>query len=200
MNEPGSVTIWVDKMKAGDHDEAVAQLWKRYFEQLVTAARNHLRGRRGGVVDGEDVALSAFDGFVRAVAAGRFPKLNDRNDLWQVLLMLAGRKATMAIRTEMREKRGGGRVVPVSAVEDSDGRGPERAATGPDPAEAAAVGDVVEELLAALDDALMRQVAVLAWEGYTNEEISVKVDRSRATTERKLRRIREIWTQKGYWQ
>ena len=198
MSEPGSVTIWVDKMKAGDHNEAVTQLWKRYFAQLVTAARNHLRGRRGGVVDGEDVALSAFDGFVRAVAAGRFPKLNDRNDLWQVLLVLAGRKAVNAVRKETRGKRGGGRVVPVSAVEDSEGRGPEPAATEPTPAEAAAVGDVVEELLAALDDALMRQIAVLAWEGYTNEEIAEQADRSRATIERKLKRIREIWTQKGY--
>ena len=198
MSEPGSVTIWVDRMKAGDQAEAVTQLWKRYFEQLVTAARNHLRGRRGGVVDGEDVALSAFDGFVRAVAAGRFPKLDNRNDLWHVLLVLAGRKAASAVRKETRQKRGGGRVVPVSAVEDSDGRGVEPAATEPTPAEAAAVGEVVEELLAALDDPLMCQIVVLAWEGHTNEEIAAKADRSRATVERKLKRIREIWAQKGY--
>jgi len=35
------------------------------------------------------VALSAFDSFCRAVDQGRFPRLNDRHDLWQILMLIA---------------------------------------------------------------------------------------------------------------
>lgn len=37
--------------------------------------------------------LSAFHSFCRAAAQGRFPRLNDRNDLWQLLIVLSDRKA-----------------------------------------------------------------------------------------------------------
>src|SRR5262249_9504151 len=58
-------------------------------------------GRRA-VRDGEDVALSAFNAFVRAAAAGRFPRLDDRSDLWQGVLVVTAPEAANA-------GRGGGR-------------------------------------------------------------------------------------------
>ena len=98
MSERGSVTIWLGRLKAGEQrDEAAAHLWGRYFGQLVARARERLRARVR-VADGEDVALSAFDSFVRAAEAGRFPRLDDRDDLWQVLLLLTARKAADAAR------------------------------------------------------------------------------------------------------
>src|SRR5437763_11236120 len=125
MDDTGSVTIWLGRLKAGDRDEAVARLWEAYFRRLVGLARGHLKNRPRGPADEEDVALSAFDSFVRAAEAGRFPRLDDRDDLWQVLLVVTSRKAADAVQAEGRLKRGGGKMIPVSAAppEASGGRG-----------------------------------------------------------------------------
>ena len=31
MSDAGSVTFWLENLKAGDRDEAVAKLWERIF-------------------------------------------------------------------------------------------------------------------------------------------------------------------------
>lgn len=55
--------------------------------------------------DAEDVALSAFASFVRAVDAGRLPALNDRNNLWAILLTLTSRKAIKLVKHRSAKKR-----------------------------------------------------------------------------------------------
>src|SRR5262249_32221455 len=83
MPTPGSVTVWIEQLKAGDA-AAAAPLWQGYFRRLVGLARQRLGAAPRGVADEEDVALSAFASFCRAAAQGRFPRLDDRDDLWQV--------------------------------------------------------------------------------------------------------------------
>ena len=80
MPSPGSVTCWIDQLKAGE-PAAVQPLWEGYFQQLVARTRQKLTGRSRRAADEEDVALSAFDSFCRAAAQGRFPQLQDRDDL-----------------------------------------------------------------------------------------------------------------------
>lgn len=193
-----SVTLWLNRLKAGENrDEAVAYLWTRYFTQLVHQARNHLRSWRTAV-DEEDVALSALDGFVRAAEAGKFPKLNDRNDLWPVLLMMTANKAKNAVRDANRDKRGGGMVGHGIATADSDLGGVPVSSGEPDPAEAAILAEGVERLLMVLGESELRRVAVLALEGHTNAEIAAVLGKAVATVERKLKRIREIWAGTGF--
>src|SRR6516162_5109920 len=109
--DDGSVTRWIGGLKAGG-DSAAQHLWERYFDRLVHLARARLRSARraGAVADEEDAALSAFDSFCRGAAAGRFPRLADRDDLWRLLVTLTARKAAEQVRRERRLKRGGGRV------------------------------------------------------------------------------------------
>lgn len=193
MADEGSVTVWIGRLKAGDgRDEVVSRLWGRYFTRLVTHARDRLKARTR-VADGEDVALAAFDSFVRAAGAGRFPRLDDRDDLWQVLLMLTARKAANAARDERRLKAGGGRAV-VGLGGDSDAGDTPVVSPAPDPAEAAALAEEADHLLQTLRDDELRRVAVWALEGYSNEEIAGLMGRSVATAERKLKRIRELWS------
>ena len=146
------------------------------------------------MADGEDVALSVFDRLVRAVAAGRFPRLDNRDDLWQVLLVLTARKAATAARDEGREKRGGGRAAHRLAADGSDAPGLDVPGPDPDPAEAAALAEGLERLLADLGDDQLRQIAVWKLEGDSNEEVAGRIGRAVATVERKLKRIREIWS------
>lgn len=104
MPSEGSVTRWIDLLKAGDAG-AAQKLWERYFPRLVGLARKKLQGAKKGVADEEDVALNAFDSFCRGAEAGRFPRLDDRDNLWQLLVVLTARKAWHLRRYEQRHKR-----------------------------------------------------------------------------------------------
>src|SRR5690349_15832552 len=107
MSSDGSITHLITRLKEGDR-AAADGLWRVYFERLVALARSRLRGATR-LADEEDVALSAFDSFYRGVERGRFPTLDDRDDLWQVLFVLTVRKAINLVKHEGRQSRGGGR-------------------------------------------------------------------------------------------
>jgi DNA-directed RNA polymerase specialized sigma24 family protein len=197
MSSPQPVTWWLDQLKGGDPD-AAQKLWEGYFQRLVGLARKKLQGARRRMADEEDVALSAFDSFCRGAAQGRFPRLNDREDLWQLLVVITARKAVDLIQHENRGKRGGGKVQGESALvcpgEWSGGPAADRLASPePTPEFAAQVAEEWERLLARLGDADLRAVALLKLEGYTHEEIADQLGCALRTVERKLRRIRDCW-------
>jgi DNA-directed RNA polymerase specialized sigma24 family protein len=190
----GSVTLWLGRMKAGDRNEAVNRLWTTYFRRLIGLAQRHLGSRHRAVADEEDIALSAFDSFIVAAQNGRFPKLDDREDLWHVLFVITARKAADLIESEGRQKRGGGRVqVPLGGDSDEQPLPSDE----PGPAEAAIMAEEFQRLLHTLPDPLLRQIAVWKLEGFSNSEISEKIGRSVPAVERKLRRIRETWQDLG---
>src|SRR5262249_36591549 len=109
MAPDGSVTRWIDLLKEGNH-AAAQPLWDAYYQRLVTLARARLRGVSRRAADEEAVALSSFDSFCRGAARGRFPRLEDRDDLWQLLVVITVRKACDLVRHEGRKSRGSGRV------------------------------------------------------------------------------------------
>jgi DNA-directed RNA polymerase specialized sigma24 family protein len=197
MSSITSVTTWLDRLKGGDQDEPARRLWQAYFDRLVRRAHALLvqaRCHTGG--DAEDVTLSAFASFVGAVQQQRFPQLNDRDDLWRVLLTVTSRKAWKHIRREHSLRRGGGHEAPLSALPNEGGSSPgEPPIPGdePDPAEAAALGETYERMMAALEKEDLRRAARWRLEGYSNEDIAARLGRSVGTAERKLRTIRAIW-------
>ena len=188
----GTVTVWLRKLKAGDPD-AAQPLWEGYFVRLVRLARIRLRAVPHAISDGEDVALSAFDSFCHGVALGRFPKLDDRDDLWRLLFVITARKARDQVRYETRPVRGGGKVAPASVVGGEVDLLAATAGRGPTPEFAAEVADECRRLLAALPDEQLRQLAVWKMEGFTNAEIAEKWGRAVPTVERKLALIRKAW-------
>jgi DNA-directed RNA polymerase specialized sigma24 family protein len=195
MSSMTSVTTWIERLKAGQRDEATRRLWEAYFGRLVRRAHALLGGRAGAAAGAEDVALSAFDSFVRAVEQGRFPRLDDRHDLWQVLLVLTARKAGKHRRRERAQKRGGGQVANFSelAGDNPEGAVLEFVGDEPDPAEAAALAETLIRLVNGLGTDELRQVALLHLQGHSNAEIARRVGRHEGTAERKLRAIRTIW-------
>ncbi len=112
----GSVTGWLEQLKQGD-SLAAHEIWGRYVEQLSRLARKQLGQTPRRVADEEDVVLAAFASFCKGVEAGRFSKLDDRDDLWQVLIVLTERKAIDQIRRQCAQIRGGGDVRGESALE-----------------------------------------------------------------------------------
>jgi DNA-directed RNA polymerase specialized sigma24 family protein len=200
MSSGGSVSHWIHLLKGGD-PAAVQRLWEAYFPRLVGLARKKLREAPRRAADEEDVALSAFDSFCEGVARQRFPQLTDRDDLWHVLVTLTARKALQLVRHEQRQKRGGGAVRGESALqegsEDASGASGLEQIIGnePTPEFAAQVAEECQRLLALLDDADLRKVAVWKMEAYSNKEIAAKLGCVPRTVERKLGLIRTLWSQ-----
>jgi RNA polymerase sigma factor (sigma-70 family) len=199
MTSPGSVSGWIDRARQGD-GQAAGQLWERYFHQLVRLARSALKSAPRRAVDEEDVALSAFDSFCRGAEQGRFPELNDRANLWRLLVVLTRRKAAHLIRDEGRLKRGSGDVRDQAALARSAGDEEEAnfnwiIAQDPTPAFAAQMAEECERLLQRLDKSGFRELAIAKMEGYTNAEIASRLGCCVSTVERRLQLIRRLWTE-----
>lgn len=197
VDAEGTVTYWLDRLKAGD-ETAEQKLWQAYGERLANLALKHLRSDQRRAVNEEDVALSAFNTFFVGVRRGRFLRLEDRNDLWQVLVMLTRSKAANQRKHDLRQKRGGGRVRGESAFEgDSGDLGIGQIIDAePTPAEAAQFVEEFMGRLAMLPEDL-REVALLKLEGYTVQEIAVRYQCVSRTIERRLQLIRSTWSEEG---
>jgi DNA-directed RNA polymerase specialized sigma24 family protein len=143
--------------------------------------------------------LSAFDSFCRGAEQGRFPRLNDRHDLWQLLVLLTARKACDLVQHERRAKRGGGTVQGESAFDgpDSEPGIDQVAGHEPTPAFAAQLAEEYQVLLDRLPSAELRAVAVWKMEGYTNAEIAAQLGCVVRTVDRKLDLIRSLWRKEG---
>jgi DNA-directed RNA polymerase specialized sigma24 family protein len=192
----GSVTFWIDALRCGD-EEAARQLWRRYFEALVRLARPRLRPEARGAADEEDVALSAFDSLYAGMARGRYPDVADRDDLWRLLVTIAARKASNRNRCEMRQKRGGGRVVRESALDAGRGSEADELAqvvgAEPTPEFAAMVAEEYRRLLEALGDEELRRLAAWKLEGYSDAEIAARLGCALRTVARRMKLIRTVW-------
>jgi RNA polymerase sigma factor (sigma-70 family) len=197
MSSEGSVTRWVTALKGGD-PAAAQPLWERYHRQLVSLARQKLQSARRRAADEEDVVQSAFHSFFRGVARGRFPQLDDRDNLWRLLVVITARKALDQLASEHSQRRGGGtlqgesRISPVAGRDDTAIE--QVVGDEPTPEFAAQVADQYQRLLELLGDDTLRRVAVWKMEGLTNDEISAQLDCSRRTVARKLETIRIIWS------
>src|SRR5215831_12166142 len=161
MSSGGSVTRWVTALKGGDAAAAQA-LWERYHRRLVALAREKLRSARRRAADEEDVVQNAFHSFFRGVSQDRFPQLNDRDNLWRLLVVITARKALDQLAHEHTKRQGGGtlagesRIIPGAedaAIEQVVG-------DEPTPAFAAQVAEEYERLLDRLADETLRKVAV----------------------------------------
>jgi DNA-directed RNA polymerase specialized sigma24 family protein len=191
MDSDVSVTRLIGMLKAGDR-AAAEQLWETYFRRLVGLARARLQSTARRVADEEDVALSAFASFYRRAERGGFPRLQDRDDLWQLLFVLTVRKAINLVHYQGRLSRGAGRVesvVDLAGIELESAIGRE-----PTPEFAAEMTDECRRLLDCLGDQTLRSVALWKMEGLTNSEVAARLGCVEKSVERKLRVIRQIWS------
>jgi DNA-directed RNA polymerase specialized sigma24 family protein len=194
MSSEGSVTCWIGAIKKGE-TAAAQKLWEIYFGKMVRLARNRLGNHPRWMADEEDVALSAFDSFCAGVAKGRFPQLNDRTDLWRLLVRITACKAVDQINHGRRKKRRpmDAAIRGESAFANLEGGIAEVVGDEPTPFFAAQVAEEYERLLSSLDNAEYRKVAVWKLEGYSNKDIAAKLGCVVRSVERKLQLIRNAW-------
>ena len=178
-----SVALLMEALRSLD-SRAATSLWQRYFPKLRRVARQKLGPQNAGPFDSEDVALSAFDGFCRAVQEGRYPELNDRESLWALLVQITRQKAKDYRAREMAQKRTNPRE---EAVLDS------LAGNVAPPDIEMIMAEECERLLGCLPDENLVKVALLKLEGWTNDEIAVELNYTRRTIQRMLSVVRGVW-------
>jgi RNA polymerase sigma-70 factor (ECF subfamily) len=152
---PEQTDAWSDRLQRAD-PAAAAEVFDRYARRLVRVAQQHLGRRVAGRLDGDDVVQSAFRTFFRRGQLGEF-RIDTSAQLWRLLVKITVLKARALGRFHTADKRnagaeaGGEAVVPM--LTDAD----------PGPAEAAALVDQIEALLAGLPaeygDVLERRLA-----------------------------------------
>ena len=196
MPQDASITRLIANLKAGDQ-RAAQELWESYYQRLASFARVKLGDMPRRVADEDDVAVDAFHSLCRGAQRGRFRKLCDRDDLWQLLVVISSRKAADQIERERRQKRGGGKVRDESAFLASDSSSingiDQVIGDEPTPEFLAIMSEDFDQLLNRLNDEMLRRIALLKLEHHTNEEIAVKVGLSLRAIERKMSLIRMIW-------
>ena len=189
MEPPGTITRIIRDLEGADQprrDEAVRELWERFFADLTTYARKKLRAMNAplGAADEEDAASRAFTKVCRGIERGQL-KLTNRVDLTRVLLSATAREV---FTLQERARASGAHA------------GDEALSRIPDPALPPDLlllaFDACQRLLGLLETDDLRQVAVWKLVGHTNEAIALKLGRSPATVERTLARIRETWRRK----
>lgn len=192
-----SVTQWIDRLKSGDA-EAARLLWERYAKQLIDTARHRLPAFSRRAVDEEDIAQSVFNALCQGAAAGRFADLANRDELWWTLLAVTRQKVASQVRKETALKRGAGKsrsASDVSREDDESGRFrfEELISNEPTPEFLAMLDEEHQRLLALLKDDQLRSVAIWRIEGYSVEEIAVRLEITTRSVKRKLALIRKTW-------
>jgi RNA polymerase sigma factor (sigma-70 family) len=199
MSHAGSVTRLVDDLRSSDpaiRNVAASLIWQRYFHSLLELARSNLDSRVRRRTDEEDVTQSMFKSFCLRQKRGEFD-LAGRDELWRLLVTITLRKARNAANAHRRKKRD---VAREQAAPTGD-----RSRSGqwilelmdaraPTPEEAMVLNEALEQRLQALADPDLRQISLWRLEGYTNFEIAERFGCTERAIERKLGRIRSLWT------
>jgi RNA polymerase sigma factor (sigma-70 family) len=196
MSSVHSVSQWITDLKQRDSD-AAQRLWERYVLRLERLARQRLGDFPKRVADEEDVVISVFHSLCRGAAAGRFRRMENRDELWWLLLAITKQKVASHVRRELAHKRGenlihreselfGKHITPFNLDRLMSEQ--------PSPEFVLTLEEQHERLLAMLRDDRLRQIALYRVEGFTVPEIAEKLGTSTRSVERKLQLIRSIWS------
>ncbi len=199
LQAPGSVSICLRLLPYGN-DSAERMLWDRYFHRVTLLAKKRFGGRPRGASDEEDAAICVFQKLFDGVRQGRYPQLSDRNSLWRLLATMTHRQAGELLRHENRAKRGGGKVWREADTQQNDSSeifGITGLPTAePTPQDIVELGEQIELYFQKLDEELS-SVALLKLQGYTNEEAAEALGVTSRTVERRLQKIRGLWSPIG---
>ena len=144
------------------------------------------------------ITITALYDFLKGVTDGSFPRLDDRTDLWQILVMFTGRKAATYRQRHNRQKRGNG-VIRGESVFGLRAEGAmwslisESVSTDETSESVVELAEHLQIRIELLSDETPKRVAKWTMQGFLNREIAEKLGCQERTVERKLHLIRSIW-------
>ena len=176
-----------EKLCAGD-TEAETLVVRRFTVQLVALARRQLAQRIQQKTAPEDAVQSAYRSFFKRLRGGQFD-LTSWDGLWSLLVLITVRKCSARRDHFFAARRDVRRETPLSTGSGGgDARGMPLA-RNPRPDEAAALTELVEQLLCGLSDG-EKQIVHLRLQGYSIAETCQLLDRADRTVRRVLARLR----------
>ncbi len=191
MNNPlsgktQSVTRWINELKKGDA-AAADLLWQFLQSRLIALASRQV----GFSVsyDKEDVALDAFATLCEGIREGRY-EIANRNALWSLLGVITINGARKRSRNEKRLRRGGS----FTRTKSNDKTLDSITTNELSPEDSYFALEECKRLLSILPNENLKRLAVLKVDGYTNEEVAEIMNCTRRSVQRRLKLIREIWT------
>ncbi|MFM8251460.1 MAG: ECF-type sigma factor [Planctomycetota bacterium] len=189
-DDVGSITQWLLELQRGV-PQAADEIWKRVYGKLVRTASRYLQKSPDHAVDGEDVAQSAFRKVCVAVMDGRYPDLENREDLWRLLFVATLNRVRRHYRDLKTQKRSHEATSSLEAVDES------LIADLRSPAAEAEMADLIAHLLDRLDQEdpsqRLRKIAILYLDGFSANEIAKSVQRRKTNVLQDLRLIRILW-------
>jgi len=177
----------VARWQTGDQ-AAAAQLFQRYAGRLVALARTQLSAKVAHRVDPEDVVQSVYRSFFADSREGRYA-VERGGDLWQLLVTMTLHKLTNQANRLGTQKRAVSREQHFGSEDSLFGLGAPMARQ-PSPAEAAALADLLEQVLRDLGPP-QRRIVELRLQGYNLDEIADAIPCSLSSVRRVLEGIKK---------
>lgn len=178
------LTRMIEGLRTGD-SQVLLEFWKRYEGPLERIAERNLAAGMRRRFGADDVVQSVCRTFFRRMQGGEF-QFGDAESLWRLLCAITLTKLREKARYHQRAKRGLQNELPPVESDRADVFAPE--SPGPRPDEAAEFTDLMETVLAALDEE-ERQVLELKLQDCTHEEVAERLGCSERTVRRVLKRV-----------
>jgi len=191
--DKGSVTRWIEQMRGGD-SIVVHALAERYFKKLGDAARRRLHKINQNLHDEEDVANFVLEAVFRNIAQGRYPDLQDRDDLWFLMLAITQRRISSILKRDRRQKAQPSSLTSLTELlEIYEGELSDLAVDSDPEQIAIEIGDCWQELMRILPNDEFRKIARLKLDFYSNRQISSMLKLTSKYIDRKVVEIQRLW-------
>ena len=168
-------------------------VWNKYFERLLRFAKKQMRGMPKIASDEEDITLSVLKSVCLSAREDK-QSVPDADSIWGLLVLICKRKIANQYAYQRRIKRDASRS---ESLFSSPALLQQLESREIHPEVLLQFNERVDELFQSLEHETLKQVAMLKVQGYTNQEIAVRLECSLSTIERKLRLIRELWSRES---
>ena len=180
MSDTESVQELLKCWRAGDPAAAEA-IHRRYAQRLCALVEPRIGDQLRRRVDAEDIVQSVFRTFFRRVGDGQF-HIDHTSSLWHLLVGIGLNK----VRRQAEYHQAGKRAMTREQTGSTGDLSPEAVSHEPGPDEAAAVADVLANVMSELTHSEM-EIIRLCLAGFAPDEIVDRVGCSRWT----VRRVRD---------
>jgi RNA polymerase sigma-70 factor (ECF subfamily) len=169
----------VRRLRLGE-DQAAAEFYERYVKRVFGLVHQQMADHLRAAMQSEDIVQSVFKSIFRGLATGDY-NAPPSGSLWQLVAIVAVHKVRRNARLRMADKRDARRTQSIESLENFD------AACGASPEEfELAIREAIDGL-----KPLEQEIVMLRVQGFSVEDISNQLQRSRRGIERSLHAIRE---------
>jgi RNA polymerase sigma factor (sigma-70 family) len=193
--EIGNSAELVARLREGD-SLAEEEMFRRYVQRLTRLVRSRMSSRLAQRLDADDVVQSVFASFMIDAREGDFV-FERAGDLWRLLVTMALHKLGHQIDHHSADKCSMHREQAVGGDGSLSGLSGLALSREPSPDLAAAVSDLVEQVMKSLKNPKWRKILEMRLQGYSPVEIARAVGCSDRRVRQVLGDVKEELRQRG---